>query len=142
MPRPGLIDHLETYLEGGYFDLLVAPLAKVERFPYSFDLAGPAERCIVGARWRVELSLAGQLDCSVGSFPLRDPDLRKTNFVESPRLSVWLEGLAELAAVPLSPECMFREKSDYALVCCDENPRFGNTGRRKEALVTAPMMVC
>ena len=129
MQRLGPIDHPETYLEAVYFDLLAASLARVERFPYSFDLVGLAERCTVEVRWGAELDLAGHLDYSVDSCPLPDPDLLTTNFAESPRLSVWLEGLAELAAVPLSPAYMSREKPDSALVWFDGIPRLADTGR-------------
>lgn len=142
MQRLGLIDHLEIYSEAVYFGLLVASLARVERFPYSFDLAGLAERYTVGVRWRAELRLAGHLDCSVDSCPLPDPDLLTTNFAGSPRLSVWLQGVAELAAVPLSPAYTSQEKPDSALRCSDENPRLADTGRREEARATVPMMVC
>ena len=124
-----------------YSDLL-ASLAKIEGFPYSFDLAGPAERCTVGVRWRAGLSLAGHLDCSVGSCPLPDPDLLTTSFAGSPRLSAWLEGLAESAAVPLSPAYTALERSDSALVCCDRNLRLANAGQQGEAPATVPMMVC
>ena len=96
----------------------------------------------MGVRWRADLGLAGHLDCSVDSCPLHDPDLLTTNFAESPRLSVWLEGLAELAAVPLSPAYMYPGKPDSALVSFDENPRLADTGQQGEALATVPMMVC
>lgn len=127
MRRPALIDHLETCLAAVYYGLLVASLARAERYPYNFDLAGLAERCTVGVRWRAEFGPAGHLDCSAGNWPLPWPDLLMTNFAESPRLSVWLEGLAELAAVPLSPAYMFQGKPDFALVYCDKNPRLANT---------------
>lgn len=142
MQRPGLIDHLETYLEAVYFDLLVAPLARAERFPYSFDLAGLAERCTVGVRWWTELGLVGHLDCSVDSCPLPDPDLLTTNFAGWPRLSVSLEGLAELAAVPLSLAYVSREEPDSDLVCFGESPRLADTGQQGEAPATVPMTVC
>lgn len=125
-----------------YFDLPVAPLARVERLPYSFGLAVLAERYTVGVRWRAELGLAGHFDCSVDSCPLPDPDLLTTNFAESPRLSVWLEGLAELAAVPLSPAYMSREKPGSALVCIDNNPRLVDSGQQEEAPATVQMLVC
>ena len=114
----------------------------IERFPYSFDLVGLVERCTVGVRWRIELSLAGYLDCSVDKYFPPDPDLLTTNFAELPRLNVGLEGLAELAAVPLSLACMSQEKPDSALVSSDENPKLGNTGQQGEAPATVPMMVC
>ena len=136
MQRLGPIDHLETYLEAVYFDLLVAPLARVERFPYSFDLEGLAERCTVAVRWRAESDL---VDYSGDSCP---PDLLTTNFAELPRLSVWLEGLAGLAAVPLSPAYKSQEKTDSALVCSDATPRLADTGQQGEAPATVPMMVC
>ena len=100
MQRLGSISHLETDLAAVYFDLLVASLVTVERFPCSFDLAGLVERCTVGVGWGVEPSLVGHLDCSVDKCLLPDPDLLKMNSAESPHLSVWLKGLAELAVVP------------------------------------------
>ena len=136
MQRLGPIDHLGTYLEAVYFDLLVAPLARVERFPYSFEFAGLAERCTVAVRWRAESDL---VDYSGGSSP---PDLLTTNFAELPRLSVWLEGLAGLTAVPWSPAYRSQEKPDSALVYSDKNPRLANTEQRGEAPMTAPTMVC
>ncbi len=112
MQRLSLIDRLEIYLAAAYFDLLVASLARVERFPCSFGFAELVERYTVAVRWRAESGLAGHLDCSVDNCPPPGPDPLTTNFAESPRLSAWLEGVAELAAVPLSPACMFREKPD------------------------------
>ena len=88
MQRPDPINHLETGLAAVYFDLLVASLATVEGFPCSFDLAGLAERCTAGVRWRGELSLAGHLGCSADKCLLPEPDLLKTNFAESLRLNV------------------------------------------------------
>lgn len=126
MRRLVLIDHLETCLEAVYFGLLVASLARAERFPYSFGLAGLAERCTVGVRWRAEFGLAGHLDYSAGNCPLPFPDLLMTNFAESPRLSVWLEGLAELVAVPLGPVYMSQGKFGSALVYFDKDPRLAN----------------
>ena len=125
-------------MEAVYFDLLVASLARTERFPYSFDLAELAERCTVGVRWRAKLSL--HLDCSVDSYPDSDP--LTTNSVGSPRLSVWLEGLAELAAVPLSLAYMALEKPDSALVCSDKNPSLAKIGEEGEAPATVQMTVC
>ena len=113
-----------------------------ERFLCSFDLAGLVERCTVGVRSRVDLSLAGHLDCSVDNCLRPDPDRLKTNFAEWSRLSVWLEGLAELAAVPLSPACMFQEKVDFALVFSDKNPRLADTGQQGGVPTTVLMMVC
>ena len=96
----------------------------------------------MGVRWNLGLGLAGHLDCSVDKSPLPDLDLLTTNFAESPRLNVWLEGLAELVAVPLSRACMSRKKSDSAPASFDGDPRPANTGQQGEALATAPMMVC
>ena len=50
-----------------------------------------------------------------------------TNFAESPRLSVWLEGLAELAAGPLILANMSQEKPDSALVYSDKTPSLAST---------------
>ena len=82
MQRLGLINHLETGLAVVCFGLLVASLVTAERFPCSFDLAGLVEHCIVGVRSRVDLSLAGQLGCSVDNCLRPDPDRLKTNFAE------------------------------------------------------------
>lgn len=142
MQHLGPIDHLETYLEAVYFDLPVASLARVGRFPYNFDLAVLAEHCTVGVRWRAQLGLAGHLDCSADNCPLPDLDLLTMSFAESPRLSVWLEGLAVLMAVPLSPAYTSREKPGSALVCFDDNPRLADSGQPEEARVIAQMMVC
>lgn len=138
----GLIDHLETYLEVVYFDPLVASLARFERFLYSFDLAGLAERCTVGVRWRAELGLAGHLERKVGSCPLLDLDLLTMNSVGSPRLSVWFVELAELTAVPLSPAYTPLENLDSALVSFDKNLMLVDTGLQGEAPRTVQMMVC
>ena len=100
MRRLGSINHLETDLAAVYFDLPVASLVTIERFPYSSDLAGLVERCTVGVGSGVESSLVGHLGCSVDKCLLPDPDLLTMNFAESSRLSVWLEGAAELAVVP------------------------------------------
>ena len=142
MQRRGLIDHLATDSEAVYFDLLVASLERIERFPYSFGLAGLIEHCTVEVRWRAQLSLVGHLDCSVDNCSLPDPGLLMTSFAESPHLNVWLEGLAELAAVPLSLAYTTREKPDSALVCYKESPRFADIGQQVEALATVPMMAC
>ena len=106
MQRPSLINHLETYLAAVYSDLLVVSLVTVEHSPDKFDLVGLIERYIVGVRWTAEFDLAGHLDCNVDKCPLPGPDLLTRNFAESPHLSVWLEGVAESAAVPLRPACM------------------------------------
>lgn len=135
MQRPGQINHLETYLAVVYFDLPAASWATIEYFLYSFDLAGLIERYNGEVRWRTSLSLADHLDCSVDKCRLHDPDLLMRNFVESPRSSVELEGLAGLAAVPLNPACMTLEKPDSAL------DSFENTGQQGEAPATVPMMV-
>ena len=142
MRRLCLIDHLETYLEAAYFDLLVASLARFESFPYSFGLAELAERCTVEVRWRAMLCLAEQLEYKVDSCPLHDLDLLTTNFVGSPRLSVWLVGLAELMAVPLGPAYMPLEKFDSALVYSVENPMLVSYGLQGKPPVTAQMMAC
>ena len=142
MTRPGLTNHLETCSVAVYSDLLVASLVKFEGFPCSFDLAGPVERCTVGVRWKAGLGLAGRLDCSVDMSLLPDLDLLTTNFAESPRLNVWLEGLVESVAAPLSRACISRKKSDSAPASFDGNPRIANTAQQGEALATVPMMAC
>lgn len=142
MRRLCLIDHLETYLEAVYFDLLVASLARFESYLYSFGLAELAERCTVEVRWRAMLGLVEDLECKVDSCPLHDLDLLTTNFVGSPRLSVWLVGLAELVAVPLSSAYMPLEKLDSALVYSDEIPMLVSSGLQGMAPVTAQMMAC
>ena len=142
MKRLSLIDHLETYSEAVYFGLLVASLASFERFPCSSDLAGLAERCTVGARWRAELGLAGRLGCGTDSCLLPEPDLLTRNFVGSSRLSVWLEGLAELAVAPLNPAYMSPEKPDCDLVCPGESRRLADTGGPRGGPATVLMMVC
>ena len=142
MPRPGLTNHLETCSVAAYSDLLVASLVTVEGFPCSLDLAGPVERCTVGVRWKVGLALAEHLGCSVDMSPLPDLDLLTTNFAESPRLNVWLEGLAESVAAPLSRACISLKEPDSAPASFDGNPRIANTGQQEEALATVPMMVC
>lgn len=124
-----------------YFDLLVASLG-IERSPCNFDLEGLAERCTVAGRWKEELGLAGHLDYTVDSCPLPDPDLLTMNFAVSSRLSVWLEGLAEFGAVPLSPAYISRVKPGSALAYFGENPRLADTVKQGEAPVTVPMMVC
>lgn len=142
MRRLGLIDRLEICLEAVYFVLLVASWARVEGSPCNFDLAAPAERYTVGVRWRAESSPVGCFGCSVDSRPLPDPDLRTTNFAESPRWIVWLQGAVESAGVPLSPAYMSREKSDSALVWFCKDPRLADTGRPEEVPATVPMTVC
>ena len=142
MKRLSLTDHLETYSEAVYFGLLVASLARFECFPCSSDLAELAERCTVGGRWRAKFGLAGRLDCGADSCLLPESDLLTKNFAGSSRLSVWLEGLVELAVAPLNPAYMSPEKPDSDLVYSGESRMLADTGAPRGAPATVLMMVC